>query len=77
MSDIKQRIATLMSEADAAGDDLQVALCTVALDGDISQAIIDALEWRDRQRLLQVCGDLSAPDQQAAIAECARVLANV
>ncbi len=64
-----EQIAKLYDEAVEAGDDMQVCICSIALDEPVG-GYMAALGPRKRARLI-------AMGRDEALAECARVLAEV
>lgn len=63
-----RQIEALRAEAAEHGDSAQVAICEIALTGDLSEALFAAVPDGD-------CERISAMDQATARNECARVIA--
>lgn len=67
-----QQIAALRQEAREAGDLAQAVICRIALEGRIDADGVDQLDYEDHT----VRTALQEMTQEAARAECARVIAD-
>lgn len=65
----QEQIQALHDSAGQAGDLLQAAICQVAMDGEADPQTLKVLSDSERAEIAQY-------DQESAIAECERVLAD-